>query len=173
MADITIELPALSSSGRNPHLWVFAWAVVRSTLACLAALCMAGFVACSDASREPAPTEQPTPIAATVPPADQNAFSIEVLSPTEGEEVSGVITLRAAVEGTQLLPAPPSGLPGEGGHWHVLIDGQPYPEPFSASTGSIGTLQAGSHTIQVALFLNLNDSVEVASDEVTITVSNE
>ncbi len=72
-----------------------------------------------------------------------------------------------------LMPAPPSGLPAEGSHWHVLIDGQPYPEPFSTSSGSIGTLQPGRHTIRVALYLNQNDMVEVASDEVNVAAASE
>lgn len=118
-------------------------------------------------------------LAATPAPAGAEVYFI---SPTNGETVTGPVTVRFGLKGMGVAPA---GTQKEAtGHHHLLIDtelpplDQPVPNDdhhkhFGAGqTETVITLPPGKHTLQLLLgdFAHIPHQPPVMSERITITV---
>ncbi len=122
-------------------------------------------------------------------PSPENA-NLYFITPTDGETVSGPVTVKFGLEGMGVAPAGafqnPSTLTQfpHTGHHHIIIDGElpPMNMPIPADetyvhfgTGATETtldLAPGQHTLQLILgdALHMPHNPPVISDKITITV---
>ncbi|HLD57349.1 MAG TPA: hypothetical protein VJA47_03530 [archaeon] len=89
----------------------------------------------------------------------QQAATLTITSPTEGQEVVGPdVTIKFS---TSLKVVAPSDKNVEGeGHYHMFVDGGTY-IPVSAAEYTIKGLAAGNHTVKVELHKNDHTAVGV------------
>jgi hypothetical protein len=138
---------------------------LAATLA-LSACCALGAATAADLPRSPAPKE----------------VELYFISPKDGENVAGPVTVRFGLRGMGIAPA---GVAIENtGHHHLLIDAQPpafnMPVPADANHLHFGkgqteaqvTLAPGKHTLQLLLadHLHIPHDPPVMSKPITVIV---
>ncbi|MEX2160170.1 MAG: hypothetical protein WEB04_12285 [Dehalococcoidia bacterium] len=125
-----------------------------------AALLLASCGGTSDEAASPARTDAPA-----------SGVSIEIVSPHDGETVLPLFELEVDVSGVELELGPNEALVPGKAHWHATIDGAGLPYAYDDEAGRIGPFSPGAHTLDVALYVNDADAVEVASDAIDIIVA--
>jgi hypothetical protein len=89
--------------------------------------------------------------------------AIYFTSHVDGGQADTDLAVTVGVANVNLNMAAP-----DGWHWHMTIDGQPVPSAYDILEIDPGiTLDQGPHTLRAALYRNAEDTVLVASHEVT------
>lgn len=114
-------------------------------------------------------------------PAAPEGASVRIVSPTDGDEISGPVTVVFGLKGMGVAPA---GVEREKtGHHHLLVDQEALPKldapmgnpPLHFGGGQTETtleLEPGKHTLQLILgnYLHVPFSPMILSEKITITV---
>jgi hypothetical protein len=102
--------------------------------------------------------------------ATEEAPSIEITLPADGDTVAATFTLEVEVGGIDLELGPNDELIAGAGHWHVTVDGVPASGPLTEQTTEVGPLAPGERVVEVGLYANDDDATAIAQDSVTVTV---
>jgi len=116
----------------------------------------------------------------SVSPSTEGA-SVYIISPSNGEIVDKVVTVKFGLQGMGVSPA---GLDKAGtGHHHLIIDGKQLPDfdkPMGSEVMHFGggqtektiELKPGKHTLQLILgnYLHIPHNPPVVSEKISITV---
>lgn len=116
----------------------------------------------------------------SISPSPEGA-SVYIISPSDGETVGKVVTVKFGLQGMGVSPA---GLDKAGtGHHHLIIDGKPPPDfdkPLGSEVMHFGggqtektiELKPGKHTLQLILgnYLHIPHKPPVISEKISITV---
>jgi hypothetical protein len=135
--------------------------MMRLPLVAVCVLAALVLVACSDSDGSPE----------DAPPTEASPYTIEVVEPQGGADVTPEFALSVEVTGVELDLGPNEELVPGAAHWHATVDGEALPFAFGEPSWRMGPLPPGKHAIEVTLYLNDADSVAVASDTIDVNVS--
>ena len=79
--------------------------------------------------------------------------------------------VEVVVTGVELGLGPNESLVPGKAHWHATMDGQGLPHALDEEVSRYGGFALGKHRLQVALYVNDADAVEVASDTIEFIIA--